>query len=573
MKLRLHRALALCLLCSWAVQREAAARSPEKQTLAFSITNDVGFGNEVFVSGNHADLGGNDPALARKLHWTAGNVWTGQVAVQSGTALQYRLLKRSGGSAVFCQSTNSTNLSATLSLSTTNQPPAPYPGKTILYHSMWTNAFILYQSGTNWISAPMSNIGPGRVPGEFLYRVEGIGEAGEPVEFVPYNSANQYDNAPYPGYGANDYFTPLDVIFLQDKHIFNYRPPTNLSAPRIVVTNIASTVSGIPARNIRVYLPRGYDQNTWKRYPVLYFHDGQNVFDPGGPFGSWSADATATREMSQGRMRESILVGVDNNANRIQEYLPPGDSYSGSPGWGDRYANYLVNNVRPYVNGQYRTLTNRDNTLTVGSSMGGLISAWLGWDTNYTAYFGKLGVMSSAFWIAPNFVTQIDTGARRDLRIYFDWGSAESDADMWTPSWNVYNLWLTDDYTINRDLLTVIGCGQAHNEAAWASRLPGAFHFLLDPGDEANRLALELFPPRLRVTSVDAEAGRIGLEHESQKGAAYQLERAQVLPATNWLAVTNYPPEPLAWGVRSLESGLPGGEGTSFWRLRMLPLH
>src|SRR5207244_931246 len=138
--------------------------------------------------------------LARKLHWTVGNVWTGQVAVQSGTALQYRFLKRNGGSTVFCQSTNSTNLSPTFSLTTSNQPPAPYPGKTILYHSTWTNAFILYQSGTNWISAPMTNIGPGRVPGEFLYRVDGIGEAGEPIEFVPHNSANQYDNAPYPGY-------------------------------------------------------------------------------------------------------------------------------------------------------------------------------------------------------------------------------------------------------------------------------------------------------------------------------------------------------------------------------------
>jgi predicted alpha/beta superfamily hydrolase len=562
--------LSLGLLCGCVGPQKVAARSPEKQTVIFSITNDVGFGNEVCVSGNHPDLGNDDPARAPKLHWSPGNIWRGQIAIQAGTALQYRFIKRSGSSSAWCLATNTMDLSPGNALTTAAQPPAPYTGKTILYHSSWTNAFILYQSGTNWINAPMTQIGPGRTPGEFLHRISGLGEEGEPLEFVP-NNISQYDNSPYPGYGLNDYSTGLDVIFLQDKHIFNYRPPTNVSAPRIIVTNTASTIAGIPGRNLRIYLPRGYDQNTWKRYPVLYFHDGQNVFDPGGPFGSWSADASATRETSQGRMRESILVGVDNTANRIQEYLPPGDSYSGSAGWGDRYAAFLATNVQPFVNGNFRTLTNRDDTLTVGSSMGGLISAWLGWDTNYNTIFGRVGVMSSAFWVAPNFSARIGSGAKRGLTIYHDWGTAE-DSSAWGPNWDVYNYWIADNYALNRELLCVIGCGHAHNEAAWAARLPGAYHYLLNLRDEPNRLALELYPSQLRVASLNPQTGSALLEFSTLKGASFDLLHADNLTSPVWQMTTSSPPETAAWSVRNLEGSFSPDDGAQYWQLRQQPL-
>jgi predicted alpha/beta superfamily hydrolase len=558
-------ALVVFLLCGCAAPHESVARSPEKEIITFAVTNDVGFGNEAFVTGNHADLGSDDPVLGRKLRWTPGNVWTGQIAIQSGTDLDYRYIKRDGSASEYCQTANTTNLSPLLSLTTTSQPAAPYNGKTILYHSPWTNALILHQSGSNWINAPMTRIGPGRSAGEHLHRIDGIGEAGEPIQFVPNNNAGQYDNAPYPGFGLNDYYTSLDVFFLQDKHVLNYRPPVALSTPRIIVTNITSTVTGISSRSIRVYLPRGYDQNTWKRYPVLYFHDGQNVFDPGGPFGSWSADAAGTREISQGRMRECILVGVDNTSARLQEYKPPEDG-----GTGDLYGQFLVNNVRSFINANYRTLADRGNTLTMGSSMGGLISAFLGWNTNFNSVFGNIGVMSSAFWISPQFAATIGGEPKRDLRIYFDWGSAES-SSIWTQNWIVYNYWLADGYALNRELSTVVGCGQGHNEAAWAARLPDAYRFLLNPWDEANRLALELHPPRLRVAPLDLPGNRILLEYPTLKGAGYQLERARTLPATSWDALTNSAPESLAWSIREVDAEIPSDGAPAFWRLLAIP--
>ena len=106
-------------------------------------------------------------------------------------------------------------------------------------------------------------------------------------------------------------------------------------------------------------------------------------------------------------MRECIVVGVDNTANRLAEYLPPTDSYQGTPGVGDKYRDYLLNNVRPYLNATYRTLTDPANTLTGGSSMGGLIALYLG---RATTNFGRIAVMSPAFWVAPNFMAQVRAG-------------------------------------------------------------------------------------------------------------------------------------------------------------------
>ncbi|NBQ64586.1 MAG: hypothetical protein EBT95_03425 [Verrucomicrobia bacterium] len=113
---------------------------------------------------------------------------------------------------------------------------------------------------------------------------------------------------PYQGLaGPYNFRTRLDVFFVQDGQIFTYRPPATLSAPQIITTNVGSTVTNIPSRPVTIYLPRGYTQNTWKKYPVLYFHDGQNVFFPGGSFGTWDADRIANHEISHSQ-RQRLRV-------------------------------------------------------------------------------------------------------------------------------------------------------------------------------------------------------------------------------------------------------------------------
>ncbi|MDQ2919004.1 MAG: alpha/beta hydrolase-fold protein, partial [Verrucomicrobiota bacterium] len=387
----------LLVVCCALVVSFAHASSPHKEVVTFSYTSDVGFGKSVFVVGNHSDVGNWDVTQAVKLHYTAGNVWTGQIAIQAGTQLQYRYISRSNSNANWCTSSNATYLTSNLSLTVPAQPDAPYRGKTIYYLSNWNPPSLFYNNNGTWTAAVMMRVSDGRTVGESLYKISGIGAAGENVEFVFMDGNGHYDNPA----GGGNYLTDLDVFEVQDGNVFSYQPPATVSTPTIVTHFLDSTASNIPSRGVHVYLPRGYTQNTARRYPVLYFDDGQNVFDPGGPFGSWSADATATREIGQGRMRETIMVGIDNDDARIPEYMPPNDTYQGTQGRGDAYASFVINNVRPYLDFNYRTLNDPKNTLTVGSSLGGLIALYFG--REYSV-FGKIGVMSPAFWIAPNYV-------------------------------------------------------------------------------------------------------------------------------------------------------------------------
>jgi predicted alpha/beta superfamily hydrolase len=543
------------------------AASPYRETVGFSYVTNTGTGSSLFLVGSHPDVSGWDPTRAVKLYWTTGNVWTGAVGVQAGTTLEYKVVVRNESAAQYCSSSNVTWMpGANLSVAVPAQPPAPYAGKTIYYHSSWTNAFVQYLSGTNWVSAGMERVGPGRSGGEFLYKASAVGEAGEVLEFVPngwLNNTRYWDNPSYqsPLTGENNYNTSLDFIFLQDGNIYNYRPPASVSASRVITNSVTSIYEGIPSRNIRIYLPRGYDENTWKRYPVMYMHDGQNVFDPGGGFGSWSADATATREISQGRMREAILVGVNNTAARMDEYRPPGDIYQGANGIADRYANFLINNVRPTLDFNYRTLNDPANTMTLGSSLGGLVSMYLGVETNV---FGKIGPVSPSFWIAPNFRTRMNSNLPANLRIYMDCGTAEG-ASMWDYFWPGYDQLMRGGYVPNANLLVRVGCGQGHNEPSWASRLPEALRFLLNVWDEPNRLAGAAVPPVM--DEANANAGAIQFSLTTLGGWRYQVDRTDRLVPSSWQDGTNIHHETMPWSLRTL-SAPANQDSVQFFRVK-----
>ena len=546
---------------------EAQAASPVRQPLSFQYTWDVGYGRSVFVVGNHEDVGAWDPEQAVKLYWTSGNVWTGRVGVQSGAALEYKFIARTNSPA---QYGNADNVEWTGGANLATQAPAeaaaPYTGKTILYHSGWTNAGLVYRVGTNWFAAAMSRAGAGRNGSEYRYEASGFGEAGEPVEFAPYgyyNGTQYWDHAPYGGYGGSNYYTPLDVFFLQDGNVFNYWPPTNVSASRIIGTNVASSwAPTIPSRGCRIYLPRGYDQNTWKRYPVLYMHDGTNVFQPGGGLGCWDADLTADKEISQGRMRECIIVAVDNTSKRNSEYCPPGDQEGSEPGTGDQYANFLVHNVRPTIDTHYRTLNDFDNTLTAGSSMGGLISAYLGLRTNV---FSKIGAFSPAFLVSSNFMDWIGSNNTRGVRMYMDIGTADStEIDLWPDTWRAYELFMADGYVPNDDLRMVVGCGQTHNEAAWASRLPRVYQYLLSLWDEPNLLAQEEYPPEIGL----AGSTNYAVAFTALRGRTYALERSLTLAGGSWSNAGSLAEESMPWAPRSIaDTNPPAVSGPVFYRV------
>lgn len=156
-------------------------------------------------------------------------------------------------------------------------------------------------------------------------------------------------------------------------------------------------------RRVWIYLPENYT-NSKKSYPVIYMHDGQNLFDVlTGPFGEWGVDEcldTLTRIIK----REYIIVGIDNGGkDRLSEYSPY--DFKVKPdevnvwdvkGTGTQYLESLVYDLKPYIDKNYRTLKSKKHTAICGSSMGGLISLYA--IMRYPKVFGSAGVFSPAFW-------------------------------------------------------------------------------------------------------------------------------------------------------------------------------
>ena len=587
--------------CFLVVAALAQAGHPSKVALPFSITQDVGFGNEVFVSGTHRDLtsGGILP-FGVKLSYTSGNVWSGSIALEAGAQITYRFYKHAGDNAGY-QTNAAIPISNELTLTVPTAAGPPYVGKTIRYTSGWTNTFLLYRNRSingPWTDLPMRKIGPGRTIAESVFEVEKVAAAGDEVEFVFHDDQSHYDNAPPPPSNTAqnaapavpvpyqnltapyNYRTSLDVFHVQGGQVFNYLPPATVSAPSLVTVFVNSSVAGIPSRNIQIYLPRGYLENTTKRYPVAYFHDGQNVFFPNGAFGCWDADRIATYEISQGRMREAILVSVDNGngygSNRRDEYVPPGDNLPGNTGKANLYLRFLLDNVLPTLNFNYRTLnppnqaTNPAENICLGSSLGGLVSSYIAMNRSDT--FGKIGIFSPAFWAAPNFVNgPLTTTPKLPLRLYMDIGTNENSASQtdsaiyWNGALTIYNNFLSKGYAVNGDQLFFPERGAIHNESAWSRRLPVFYKFILSLWDEPNPLALAKYPPILTVEPDIPSSGTHRLHFLAPLGISFNLERSPNLQ--NWTP-SNLSPASAIWEDRAVDDNLSPGTTKHFWRLK-----
>jgi len=543
---------------------EAGATSPDRDLVTFSVISNVGFGNNIHVVGNHPDLGSWTPTNAIKLRWTTNNVWTGTVAVQKGTALEYKFMSRSFNSNEFCNPANAGwEQGANRTSAVPAAPPAPYTGKVLYYYTSWTNPSVIYRTGfdTNFFAVPMVNVAPGRTGGEFLFRAAGFGVAGAELQFVITDNLGSFDKSPFPtgvGVGGNDYLTPLDALVLQDGQIYNYWPAASVSAPRSETRNVGSSYAPpIDGRDIIILLPRGYDSHPWKRYPVMYFQDGQNLpngANPGGT-GAWDADLISQREISGGRMREVILVGVYNVPDRRRwEYNPPTDTYPAHPqGEGDDYLRFLVDNVRPTLDFNYRTLNDPRNTLVGGSSMGGIFSIYAGMETNV---FGGVLAMSPAFTRAPNYKAALAGKTKRPMRIYMDTGNSEGKVGpesqpggyYWDDPWDAYNSLLAIGYIPNLDLMMRVGCGfplGQHTEVAWRTRLPGAFRFLLPVTDDPNRINQSEFPPE-----IDPWTQRDAVPVPTQRRIHYDIEIST--NGATWIPSGTRWTETNAWDQRTL---------------------
>lgn len=176
-------------------------------------------------------------------------------------------------------------------------------------------------------------------------------------------------------------------------------------------------------RKVRIYLPPGYHKSK-ETYPVVYMHDGQNLFDKETSFsGEWSVDETLNKLYEEQNLK-LIVVGIDNGgAKRLDEYSPwKNEKYGG--GEGDEYLDFITKTLKPFIDSNYKTLKNKKNTAIIGSSMGGLISHYAA--LKYPSIFGKVGVYSPAFWFAPKVFDFTKNHSKLiDTRMYFLAGGKE----------------------------------------------------------------------------------------------------------------------------------------------------
>lgn len=176
-------------------------------------------------------------------------------------------------------------------------------------------------------------------------------------------------------------------------------------------------------RRVWVYLPPDYEKSN-EKYPVLYMHDGQNLFDVVTSYaGEWNVDETLDRLYNDLGFK-LIVIGIDNGQDkRLHEYSPWDHPQYGK-GEGEAYVDFLVNTLKPHIDTKFRTLSNKENTAMMGSSMGGLISHYAG--MKYPEVFSKIGVYSPAFWYAPEiFDYTNDQKYSEDQKIYFLAGGQE----------------------------------------------------------------------------------------------------------------------------------------------------
>lgn len=252
----------------------------------------------------------------------------------------------------------------------------------------------------------------------------------------------------------------------------------------------------VAARDVDVWLPPSYGRDPQRRYPVLYMHDGQNLFDPALVFNGadWDIDGAMTRLIERGAIREAIVVGVWNSPQRFLEYMPQApvttatitSGIDGVPPFdagglqSDDYLRFLVEELKPFVDAQYRTLPGRDDTFVMGSSMGGLISLYA--TARYPWVFGGAAALST-HWPACDGCT-IDWFAahlpdRRTHRLYLDHGTATLDAGYAPYQQRMDAALRRAGWREGRDFVSKRFEGAEHSEVAWRARVEVPLMFLL----------------------------------------------------------------------------------------------
>ena len=233
-------------------------------------------------------------------------------------------------------------------------------------------------------------------------------------------------------------------------------------------------------RDLIVYLPPGYDDQPQRHFSVLYLHDGQNLFDGSTSFipgMDWHVGHTADHYIREGRVDPLIIVGIYNTGKqRLGEYTPTRAPRLGG-GRANRYAKFLLEEVQPMVKGKYRVLGGAENTGIGGSSLGGLVSLYLG--LRQPQMFGKIAALSPSVWWNQRVILRFAAAAPVHPlpRIWLDIGTREGQRIVDDVE-RFREILQRKGWQLGRDLAYQRIEGAEHNEAAWAARVGPFLEFL-----------------------------------------------------------------------------------------------
>jgi len=248
------------------------------------------------------------------------------------------------------------------------------------------------------------------------------------------------------------------------------KPKTSTASRHVQIMDTAFYIPHLNRkRRIWIYLPENYSTTT-ARFPVLYMHDGQNIFEDTTSYaGEWGIDEF----LDTTSLTTCIVVAIDNSNRRINEYSPYGTERFGKAE-GPEYLEFIVKDLKPYIDKHYRTKKNRQNTFIAGSSMGGLISMYA--ILKYPKVFGGAGVFSPAFWVNPEIQNYTkEYGKRVKGKIYFYAGKQESD-EMVADMQEAYN---SLKEVSKARLQIIINENGKHNETTWRNEFPEFYYWLM----------------------------------------------------------------------------------------------
>lgn len=283
---------------------------------------------------------------------------------------------------------------------------------------------------------------------------------------------------------GNDSLIPQNTVLVVNNDttvlstILNWRDNFNFSVKGQITGKVNYhknfVLDGLKPRDIFIWLPPDYELNNSKRYPVFYMHDGQNLVDPrtSNTFIDWQIDETADSLIHSSEIEPFIIVGINNTDDRSTEYS--------NTSLGKKYVQLIIEVIKPFIDKEYRTLTDAKNTAVGGSSMGGLISMICAWENPNV--FSKAACFSPAFMYGEFDFTSVvekDTSSKNDLMIYIDNGGVDLEKILQPGVDKMTAILKSKGFEEGKNLLVFIDKDATHNEAAWAKRihLPLKFFF------------------------------------------------------------------------------------------------